>query len=125
MPRGWVSVEYAWRIRRYAHGWHPPTDLFETEHAYVVLVEIPGMQADEFDVTFERGKLTIRGNRRERRDLGAYHQMEIAYGEFLSEVALPGAIDPDGIEALYQDGFLRVIMPKKAIESIETDISER
>jgi len=38
--------------------------------------------------------------------------MEIAYGEFASEVRIPGPVDPDRIEASYADGFLRVVLPK-------------
>ncbi|MCK4960866.1 MAG: Hsp20/alpha crystallin family protein, partial [Anaerolineales bacterium] len=42
----------------------------------------------------------------------AYHQMEIAHGEFETEVRIPDPIDASNIEATYSDGFLRVVLSK-------------
>lgn len=92
--------------------WRPPTDLHETEGEYVVVVEIAGMRGTEISVGYEPHVLTVHGRRAEFPGPRAYHQMEIAYGEFASEVRIPGPVDPDRIEASYADGFLRVVLPK-------------
>ena len=93
--------------------WRPPTDVYETDTALVAQVEVAGMQNGDFNITLEDRLLTIHGVRAdspgERR---AYFQMEIPSGEFRIEVDLPIAVDPDAIDAVYEDGFLRVTMLK-------------
>ena len=92
--------------------WRPPTDVYETDDKIVVRVEIAGMQSDDLLVNFDQGTLTIKGSRAEVPERRAFHQMEIHFGEFLTEVDIPIPIDLTKIEAAYQDGFLRVTLPK-------------
>jgi HSP20 family protein len=94
------------------HIWQPPTDVYETEVAIVVQMEIAGMQNAEFTISLDKRILTISGTRPGIAEQGAYYQMEISSGEFLSVVELPVAVVSDKVEAIYQDGFLRVILPK-------------
>ena len=101
-----------WHLRRRSHLWRPPTDAFETEEAYVIVVEVAGMRGAEFSVTFERPIVWIRGARGDAAGSKAYHQMEIAYGDFETGVHVHAPIDEFAIEASYNDGFLRVILPK-------------
>jgi len=98
--------------------WRPPTDVFETEREIVVKVEAAGMTEDDFSITFTRDTLLISGVRAERGGKVAFHQMEIPYGEFSTEVQIRAAIDKNRIEALYRNGFLTVTMPKAAGEKI-------
>ncbi len=102
-----------WRLTVRPHLWRPSTDLYETEEKYTVRVEIAGMNEAEFSISVDQNYLTISGARPdpsgERR---AYHQMEIAYGEFMIQIELPGNIDHDKIQADYQDGFLTITLPK-------------
>ena len=107
-----TPANWAWRVRRHHHMWRPPTDVFETEEAYVVMVEVAGMKEAQFSVTLDRQVLSIRGVRSDSPRAQAYHHMEIAYGEFASEVRLATAIDSLQIQAIYADGFLRVVLPK-------------
>jgi len=62
-------------------------------------------------VTLEERTLRVGGVRPDPDQRSAYHQMEIHYGEFRSDVALPGEVDAQGIEAAYSDGFLTVTLP--------------
>jgi HSP20 family protein len=110
--------EKRWRLQRRSAAWRPPTDVYETEAEYVVMVEVAGMRGADFGVTLERGILSIRGLRREQGGLKAYHQMEIAYGEFLTQVRIPNRVDMERVEASYQDGFLKVVLPKIAPHKI-------
>jgi HSP20 family protein len=102
-----------WRVVHQSHLWRPPTDIYETEAAFVVLVEVAGMRGREFNVTFDKKKLSIRGARPDSKEKKAYHQMEIAYGDFATDVDVPMPVDVSTIEATYSDGFLKVVLPKK------------
>ncbi|MEJ2012763.1 MAG: Hsp20/alpha crystallin family protein [Anaerolineales bacterium] len=110
-----------YRILRRQRGWRPPTDLIETDDSFVVLVEIAGMRGAEFKVTYAENILTIQGVRTEGHEHRAYHQMEIDFGEFISEVRLPEPVDSSEIEATYSDGFLRVVLPKSSPQTIEIE----
>jgi HSP20 family protein len=101
-----------WQLVRRTHAWQPATDVLESEEAYVVVVEIAGMRGSEFSVTFDRQLLSIRGTRTDATARKAYRQMEIAYGEFATDVEVSSPIDTSSIEATYSDGFLRVVLPK-------------
>jgi HSP20 family molecular chaperone IbpA len=103
---------WQWRLGGRTPIWRPPTDVFETEKALVVRVEVAGMREEDFSIEITGRYLTVRGVRSEVLERRAFHQMEIRYGEFSSEVELPVPIDPDGAQAAYQDGFLRISFPK-------------
>ena len=101
-----------WGIKRRTHTWRPPTDVYETDGAYLVRVEIAGMKGADFSVTFDKQALVIRGVRSDEGSQKAYHQMEISYGEFETAVQVPEPVKVPEIEASYVDGFLRVELPK-------------
>ena len=103
-----------WKLSVRPHTWRPPTDIYETENRYVVRVEIAGMKASEFAVTVDDNTITIRGVRSDTTERRAYHQMEIHFGEFSIEIEFPGSVDISGVEADYDDGFLRVSLPEES-----------
>ncbi len=109
--RFFLSSTHLQRVKK-PHSWRPPTDLFETRDGLVVQVEIAGMRSSDFAITLENRRLTIRGTRSMRAEQRAYHQMEISFGEFSTEVELPHAVNVDAIQAEYSDGFLRIVLPK-------------
>jgi len=92
--------------------WRPPTDVYETDSHIVVKVEIAGMQDGGFSIALNARTLIISGARLDPTEKLAYQQMEILYGEFETQVYLPWTIDEDGIEAVYENGFLSVRLPK-------------
>ncbi len=98
--------------------WKPPTDVFETEDALVIVVEIAGMHGGEFNVSLQNRILTITGMRQGAERPNSFHQMEIHYGEFRTDIELPHAVDAKSVEADYNDGFLHVVLPKKSRETI-------
>jgi len=91
----------------------PPTDVIELEDKIIVLVEIAGMRANDFNVALNGQQLVITGTR-ERPALqnAAYHQVEINYGEFRVEFSLPWNVSNQGVTAAYRDGFLHIEMPR-------------
>jgi HSP20 family protein len=92
--------------------WRPPTDVFETEQAIIVRVEIAGMREEDFSVELTRRRLVVRGVRPDVSEKRAFHRMEIRYGEFATQVDLPAQVAADQVEATYRDGFLQVVLPK-------------
>jgi HSP20 family protein len=78
----------------------------------MVKVEVAGMAEEDFAITLAERTLVVAGARRDPSAKLVYHQMEIPYGEFRTEVYVSEAIDVDGVEATYKDGFLLVILPK-------------
>lgn len=96
--------------------WRPPTDVYETDSAVIVKIEIAGMNPDDIAISFIDRELVVRGNRRDIDEKLSYHCLEIPYGEFHAEVSLPGAYEDDKIEAKYVNGFLYVTLPKSKQE---------
>ncbi|MCJ7432909.1 MAG: Hsp20/alpha crystallin family protein, partial [Anaerolineales bacterium] len=75
--------------------WSPPTDVYETDDAYAVRVEIAGMHEDDFEVAMENNTLLISGYRPDMLERRAYHQMEIRFGKFATAIGLPNPVDID------------------------------
>ena len=100
----------SWHVR--ASVWSPPTDVYETEEAYVARVEIAGMREDDFEVLVEDNTLLISGSRPDYTERRAYQQMEIRFGKFSTAVSLPGPVNIEQARAEYKDGFLTVVIPK-------------
>jgi HSP20 family protein len=101
-----------WILPRSGQVWRPPTDVYETDENIMVKVEVAGMAEEDFAITLAERTLVVAGARRDPSAKLVYHQMEIPYGEFRTEVYVSEAIDVDGVEATYKDGFLLVILPK-------------
>ncbi len=100
----------SWQVRSTV--WNPPTDVYETDKAYIVRMEIAGMREEDFEVVVENRILHISGYRPDTPARRAYHQMEIRFGKFSASIGLPGAVDADSAHAEYKDGFLTVTLPK-------------
>ena len=98
-----------WAVWPHSNTWRPPTDVYETDDAVVVRVEIAGMREADFTVTLHEQLLTITGTRGDPSSKVAYHQLEVRYGEFRSEVHVHWPVEQAGITATYQDGFLVVV----------------
>jgi len=100
-----------WRIISRPNAWRPPTDVYETDNSMIIRVEVAGMREADFTISLVDRTLTIRGIRQDTSERRAYHQMEIAFGEFHTEVELPYQVISDKVEATYRDGFLRITLP--------------
>ena len=97
--------------------WIPAMDTYETEHAYVVEADLPGVHPENVDVSFERGTLTISGTRAATLPSNGepkprVHAAERASGSFARAVRLPEFVDGEKIEASLADGVLTVRIPK-------------
>jgi len=106
-------------VVRHTRAWRPPTDVIEAQDRLIVVVEVAGMGEGEFHITVDDRLLVITGNRPPAERLTAaqnlaFHQLEVHYGEFRTEVGLPWAVDPDLVVARYEDGFLTIELPRAA-----------
>jgi HSP20 family protein len=70
------------------------------------------MDENDLSVKIDQNKLIISGVRPDFPETRAYHRMEIQFGEFSTEIEFPGPVGIDHIEADYQNGFLRIVLPK-------------
>jgi HSP20 family protein len=97
-----------------ATGWTPRVDLSETEDAYHIHLDLPGVDKDDVDINLQDGTLTIRGERKEEtREEGTNAvRVERSFGQFFRSFTLPQTIKQDAIRATYDNGVLAVEVPK-------------
>ena len=104
-------------VGRSAHpaSW-PPLDLFESQRAFLVRVDVPGVKAGDLDVAFAGGLLVISGARylAAGPDGERFHRLERPAGSFRRSVALPTAATQEMVHASVEDGVLTVVVPKLA-----------
>ena len=97
------------------NAWVPALDVRESEERFVVTVDLPGLEPDQVEVTFEDQVLTVRGQRefsKETQD-EHYHRIERSYGSFARSVRLPHTADVEKIQASFDKGVLSVEVPKR------------
>lgn len=117
VDRRWVVQGYM--IFRPNSQFTPPTDVIEFPDRLMVQIEIAGMKASDFGVSLTNNQLVVSGTR-ERPSFpdGAYHQVEIGYGDFRVEVMLPWAVEQDEVSASYREGFLQIELPRRAERAV-------
>src|SRR6266540_3325723 len=94
--------------------WAPALDISERKDAYLVTVELPGVELDDLQITLEDGLLTIQGERHFAHDSSEqqFHRVERRYGAFRRSITLPAHVMAEGIEATTDDGVLQIVVPK-------------
>ncbi len=95
--------------------WAPPVDIYETEHEIVLKADLPEVKLEDVDIQVENNTLTVKGERHFEKEVKEdnYHRVERSYGSFARSFSLPSTVDADKIRAEYQDGVLRITMPKR------------
>jgi HSP20 family protein len=94
--------------------WLPSVDVHENDTAITLRAELPGLSQDDVELTLDKGRLTIQGEKRlEKEDTdGDYRRIESSYGSFYRSFPLPETVDADNIEARFEKGVLYVTLPK-------------
>jgi HSP20 family protein len=94
--------------------WTPAMDVSETDEQIVVTVELPGMRAEDVEVSVEGSTLTVGGSREFSSEVEQerYHRIERRYGAFSRAVTLPHQVDTSKVDARFSDGVLRIEIPK-------------
>jgi HSP20 family protein len=99
--------------------WRPRVDVRESEKEFVIHAELPGLAKDQVNVELDKGVLTISGERKfEKKDeKEQFHRIERSYGKFQRSFAVPEGLDPNNIQATFNDGVLEVTMPKPEVKT--------
>jgi len=96
--------------------WIPQVDVHEEPERFAVLIDVPGVEPKDIEITAEKGVLTIRGERhaRTQEESTAYRRLERRSGKFLRRFTLPDSANLDAISAKHTQGVLEVTIPKQA-----------
>jgi len=94
--------------------WAPQTDLVESDDAFQIRLDVPGMTKEDIDINLQNNTLTVSGERKRERTAESEDavRVERAFGTFHRTFTLPDAVDADGIEAAYDNGVLTIHVPK-------------
>jgi HSP20 family protein len=112
-PLGTGRFHGEWKPAANQSTFRPPFDVFETDRAITIKVEIAGMREEDFSIALEGRILHISGVRRDTPGKLAYQRMEINYGLFSLDIQLPHLVAEADIEAAYDRGFLSVSVPRR------------
>ena len=101
------------------------TDIRETDNSYELDIDLPGFKKDEVQVELEDGYLTIRAqkglDKDEKDDQGRYIRQERYAGAMSRSFYVGNDVKQEEIHAKYEDGILKLAVPKKAAKAIETN----
>ncbi len=94
--------------------WYPTVDVAETEDAFEMELEIPGLHKSNINVSVRDNVLIVSGEkkREEKKDEKNFHRIERTYGRFERRFHMPKEVKPDEIKAQYRNGVLHVEIPK-------------
>ena len=99
-----------WGLTRFT----PSLNVSETDNGYEVSVELPGLKPEEVHVELKEGNLWISGEKKEESEEKGktFHRIERRHGEFRRMIQLPGAVAEEKVEAKFENGVLKVNVPK-------------
>jgi HSP20 family protein len=94
--------------------WTPPVDIYETDDALVLTVELPGISKEDVSIEIHQNTLMLRGQRKPPAGVqeDRYHRVERAYGAFQRSFTLPMIVNQDKVQASYKDGLLELRLPQ-------------
>ncbi|RZS98662.1 Hsp20/alpha crystallin family protein [Cecembia calidifontis] len=104
----------------------PAVDISEDEKQYEIQVSVPGMKKSDFHLDLTEGRLTISGERKmeEKKEGKNFHSIETHYGSFSRSFYVPETISVENISAVYEDGLLKVVLPKteKKVNNLKIEV---
>lgn len=105
-------------------GMLPAVEIAETPEEFTCTLELPGLKEKDVTVSFEKGVLMIKGEKKDEREVGGkdkkYHLWERSYGAFERSFTFPGKVDDAKIAAEMTDGVLAIKLPKAAEEKAQS-----
>jgi len=115
MTRLFTGVAPSNREEMFSGAWNPTVDIFEGKDALVIEADLPGMNREDFELSIENNVITLSGERKfeKKTDGENYHRVERSYGSFTRSFTLPQNVTAEGAKAEFNDGVLRVSLPKR------------
>ena len=100
--------------RSTAEAIQPSIDVTESEKAFLVTAELPGVEEKDVEVSLSDDVLTLKGEKRLSKEEKEkdYMRMERSYGAFYRSIPFPTRIDENAVKAEYKNGVLTVVCPK-------------
>jgi HSP20 family protein len=97
-------------------GVYPHVNVFETDEELLVTAELPGVKAEDLEISFKNDSLTLAGEKKigDRPEGANFYRKERLAGTFRKSLSLPVKVDPDKAEAKLKNGILTVAIPKAA-----------
>jgi HSP20 family protein len=94
--------------------WFAPTDVSEDANSLQITLEVPGVRPEDVKISLENNLLTVRGEKKQEAEerTERVHRYERSYGTFERSFVLPNTVDPDKISANYENGILKIRIPK-------------
>lgn len=100
-------------LRSVPRGTFPPINIYNKDDTVILVAEVPGVNADDIDLTVLGDSVTLTCERKSETDENIrYHRKERAAGDFSRTVTLPDPVDTEAVKATYENGVLRVKMNK-------------
>jgi HSP20 family protein len=102
------------RLAGETRGWAPAVDMIDRKDEVVLRADLPGLEQKDIEVSVEQGILTIRGERKEEKEVKEqdYYASERWAGAFARSLALPPGVDVEKITATFKNGVLELHLPK-------------
>ena len=104
--------------------WAPAVDVLETEDAYLLFAELPGVRRDDIQLQVRDRRLELSGRRQPLGENPSFLRMERSYGPFRRTFELGSPVDVDGITAGFEQGVLKVYVPKRTGNVTQVEIGE-
>ncbi|MDI6688348.1 MAG: Hsp20/alpha crystallin family protein [Desulfobacterales bacterium] len=94
--------------------WKPTVDIYDTDDAIILKVELPGVDKEKVAVDVKDNILTLKGERSIDKEIKEknYYRRERSFGSFHRSFTLPTTVNPEDIKAAYKDGILTIEVPK-------------
>jgi HSP20 family protein len=107
--------------------WGPTVDIVENEDSFEIHAELPGVKLEDVKITLDNNVLTLSGEKKQevKEDRDNCLRMERSYGRFERSFSLPATIKADAVRASFEDGILRVVLPKAEEAKSRTITIER
>lgn len=108
-------IHRQWGPRSPAAAWQPEIDVYETDDAYVVEADVPGVEPEEIHVDVDEHSLTISGARQGHVVEKSAHTVRVERhkGQFSRRFQLTHAVDPDRLQRTHKEGTLHLVLPKR------------
>jgi HSP20 family protein len=115
---GWDTVPFRpfWWSSSGDKEFTPAIDIFEKDDKFIVKAELPGLKEKDIEVSVVGDTLTIKGEKEAESEVNEsnYYRLERSYGSFARSISLPSNVNPDKIEANFENGVLEVSISKFA-----------